>query len=69
MNKFILSEEAYTEFKGFLGENDITDFNVRVNLAGYGCSGPAFNISVEEPKENDIVEKVNDITFLLKKIL
>lgn len=69
MNKFVLSEEAYTEFKGFLGENDISDFNVRVNLAGYGCSGPAFNISIEEPKENDIVEKVNDITFFAEENL
>ncbi|MEQ8197170.1 MAG: HesB-like protein [Clostridiaceae bacterium] len=63
MNKFMLSDEAYAEFKNFLAENNISDFSIRVNLAGYGCSGPAFNITIEEPKETDTVEVIKDITF------
>lgn len=69
MSKFILSEDAYNEFKGFLTENDISDFNIRVNLAGFGCSGPAFNITIDEPKETDVSEKVNDITFMAETTL
>ena len=64
MNKFLVSEEAYNEFKSFLDENEIENYSIRINLAGFGCSGPAFNITVDEPTENDIVEKINDITLI-----
>lgn len=66
MEKITISTPAYEEFKGFLDENDIDNYNIRINLAGYGCSGPVFNISVDESHENDVVEKVNDITFLVE---
>ena len=55
MNKFLVSEEAYKEFKAFLEENEVENYSIRINLAGFGCSGPAFNITVGEVKEGDIV--------------
>ena len=69
MEKVIISEEAYAEFKAFLDENEITDYNIRIELAGYGCSGPAFNICVDSALENDITEKINDITFIIEESL
>jgi HesB-like selenoprotein len=62
-----ITEDAYKEFKNFLDENDIKEYNIRINFAGNSCSGPAFNISVDSAKEDDIVEKVNDITFVTDK--
>ena len=55
-----ISQEAYKEFKGFLDENNIEEYNIRINFAGNGCGGPVFNISIDSPKEGDLVEKVND---------
>jgi iron-sulfur cluster insertion protein len=73
MNKVIISDEAYTEFKGFLDENKVESYNIRINFAGNSCSGPAFNISIEDSieakKENDIVEQVKDINFIVEKAL
>lgn len=69
MNKITLSEEAYNEFKSFLDENKVEGYNIRINLAGFGCSGPVFNITVDEAKETDLVEKINDITFFAEKSL
>lgn len=69
MSKITLSKEAYTEFKSFLDENGIEEYNVRINLAGFGCSGPAFNISVSEPTDADLVEKVEEINFIAEKSL
>ena len=69
MNKFLVSEEAYNEFKAFLVENEVENFNIRINLAGFGCSGPAFNITVDEVKEGDVSEKVNDITLIAEEKL
>lgn len=64
-----MSETAYTEFKQFLEENDVKTFNIRINLAGMGWGGPMFNIVLDEQKENDVVEKINDMTFIVEKDL
>lgn len=69
MNKIIISEEAYKEFKDFLDENDVKDYNIRISLAGFGCHGPAFNIAVDTAKEGDGTEVVNDITFIFEEKL
>ena len=69
MNKFIVSEDAYKEFKAFLDDNEIENYSIRINLAGFGCSGPAFNITVDDAKEGDVVEKINDITLLAESKL
>jgi iron-sulfur cluster insertion protein len=66
MEKIVLSHEAYEEFKSFLDENKVESYNIRIDFAGSGCSGPSFNISVGEKEEDDIVEQVKDITFLIK---
>ena len=69
MDKILLSEEAYKEFKAFLDENEVDTYTIRINLAGFGCSGPAFNISVDEVKEGDLTQKVNDIVFVVEEKL
>lgn len=69
MEKLIISEEAYKEFKAFLDENEVENYSIRINLAGFGCSGPAFNISVDDVKEGDLTEKVQDITFVVEEKL
>jgi len=69
MNKIIISNEAYNEFKVFLDENKVESYNVRINLAGFSCHGPVFNISIDEKKENDLSEQINDITFLVDNAL
>lgn len=67
MNFITISEEAYIEFKSFLEANDIKDLSIRINYAGSACSGPVFNISPETAKDGDILEKINDITFISDK--
>ena len=69
LNKFLVSEAAYKEFKAFLDENEVEKYSIRINLAGFGCSGPAFNITVDEANENDVVETMNDITFIAESKL
>lgn len=69
MKNINISEEAYNEFKSFLEENNITDFNIRINFAGFACSGPIFNISISQPTDADEVEKINDVSFIYEKTL
>jgi len=69
MKNVTMNEDAYKEFKEFLDENNVEGYNVRINLAGYGCSGPAFNISISEVREDDVTEVINEITFIMEKTL
>lgn len=69
MEAVSINDQAYEEFKSFLDENKVDSFNIRINLAGTGCSGPVFNISVSEPTDQDITQVVNDITFIVDKEL
>lgn len=69
MSKVTISNEAYNEFKAFLDENNIDNYNIRINLAGYGCSGAAFNITISEATDDDVVDKINDINFIMEKSL
>lgn len=69
MKNVSISQEAYKEFVEFLDENKVESYNIRINLAGYACSGPVFNISVSEITDNDVTEVINDVTFIIEKKL
>lgn len=66
MDKLILSNEAYNEFKSFLDDNKVENYKIRINHTGTGCSGPSFNITLGEKEDDDLVEQIKDITFFIK---
>ena len=69
MKNITISEQAYKEFKEFLDENKVESYNIRINLAGMACSGPVFNITIDESTDDDVVEVVNDVNFIIEKRL
>lgn len=69
MKNITISEQAYKEFKEFLDENKVESYNIRINLAGMACSGPVFNITIDEATDDDVVEVVNEVKFIIEKRL
>lgn len=69
MKYITISDETYKEFVEFLKENNVTDYNIRIILSGMGCHGPALNIALSEPREGDVTEVVNDVTFIMEQNL
>lgn len=69
MKNITISEEAIKEFKDFLEENKVEAYNIRINLGGFACSGPVFNISVSDATDGDVTEVVDGITFIMEKSL
>lgn len=61
-----MSDSAYKEFEKVLTDNNIETNTVRIVISGMGWSGPSFGLVLDEQKENDIVEKVEDMTFLVE---
>lgn len=64
-----VSDQAYQEFRDLLLANDINDTNVRIALAGFGCSGPKFGLMVDDITDTDITETVKDLNFIVEKEL
>lgn len=69
MNFFKITDLAYNEFKRFLKDKSITSSYIRIYLTGMSCQGPVFNITLDEPKAEDLVQKVEDINFIVDKNL
>lgn len=62
-----ITEDGYNEFNDLLEANEIEPKIVRLALAGYGCSGPRFGLMMDEPTNEDYIEVMKDITFIVSK--
>lgn len=64
-----MSKTAYEEFVKFLDKNNINEKTIRIYVESMGCSGPQFNIAVDDKNFDDISEQVGDITFIINGYL
>lgn len=64
-----IEKEALEELRSILEEREIPDRTVRLFLAGMGCSGPQFNLSIDEINEDDLVVEDGDFKFFVEKSL
>lgn len=62
-----ITEDGYNEFNDLLEANEIEPKVVRLALAGFGCSGPRFGLMMDEPTNEDYIEVMKDITFIVSK--
>lgn len=67
MSAVKISENAFKELKELLKNNEIDTNIVRIVVSGMGCSGPRFGLVLDEKKDDDMVEEVKDMTFLVQK--
>ncbi len=67
MKNIFIDETAYIEFKELLDESNVESYNIRISLSHFTRRGPIFDVTVDEPDEDDEIEKVNDITFIVNK--
>ncbi|MDP4144091.1 MAG: HesB-like protein [Bacillota bacterium] len=64
-----ISDSAYDKFKAFLESANINSNTLRIYLENSGCSGPIFNIMVDERTMNDIFHQVKDLNFIMDGML
>jgi len=62
-----INDQAYMEFKELLDNAKVDSYKVRINIDRYGCSGPIFGVFIDEATEDDDVEIIKDITFIVEK--
>ncbi len=64
-----INEQAYKEFKALLDDANVESYNIRIGLDRVGCSGPIFNVYVDEATDKDDVEKIHEVSFIVEKSL
>ncbi len=64
-----IDDQAYKEFKELLDENQVESYNIRISVGGHSCQGPVFNVAVSEANDQDEVQTVNEINFIVEKSL
>lgn len=53
MEHLIISAEAAEQLKEIMEEKGFSENVIRVFISGMGCSGPMFNLAVDEVREDD----------------
>lgn len=58
---------ALNELKNILSAREIEETTLRIFVAGMSCSGPQFNLSVDERKDDDLAHEEDGYTFIIEK--
>lgn len=64
-----IQKEASDRLKEILSEKQIEGNVVRIFMSGSGCSGPMFNLAVDEVKENDEQVEFEGMKYVVEKSL
>ena len=62
-----IDEKSLLAIKDKVNQNNSKLNNVRIYFSGVGCDGPNFDITLDELKSDDLVYKIDDLTFLLSQ--
>ena len=62
-----IDENSLLAIKDKVNKNKNKLNNVRIYFSGVGCDGPNFDITLDELKSDDLVYKIDDLTFLLSQ--
>ncbi len=61
------NQETCEKIVGVLAAQAEKPQNIRVFIAGMGCSGPSFGLGLDNVNDNDFTEVVNGINFVVEK--
>lgn len=67
--KIKIDSISVEEIKTVIKDHTESPDNVRVYLAGMGCSGPSFGLALDDLKEGDIQEDVSGVNFIMEQDL
>ncbi len=63
-----IDENTYNAIEKALQDRD-NSVSVRIFMAGVGCCGPTFGLSIDKGKENDAIDNSRAIKFIMENDL
>lgn len=67
--KIEINEQSIEAITEIAGQHDDKPNNIRIYVAGMGCSGPSFGLALDEVKEEDLAYETSGVKFLMNKDL
>ncbi len=64
-----ISSEALNELNSILSDKQLEGNIIRIFVAGMGCSGPQFNLSLDEKNDEDMAVETENFTFVVEQEL
>lgn len=65
--KVEISQETIDEIKRTIETQSDRPANVRIFLAGHGCSGPSLGLALDEIKDTDLIDESGELKFIMDK--
>ncbi|WP_122638464.1 MULTISPECIES: hypothetical protein [unclassified Romboutsia] len=62
-----IDDKSLFNIKNKIKELNGVGNNIRIYFSGVGFEGPNFNMTLDSPKDDDLVYKIDDLTFLLSQ--
>ena len=66
---FVIDQDTVGRIRDVLEKQPDKPSNIRVYIAGMGWGGPSFGLGLDQVKEDDIVEVIDGINFLMEKYI
>ena len=64
-----VTPEAVAKIKGLIAEKELTDYGLRVFVAGGGCSGMQYGMAFENnPRESDLISEIDGVRIIVDPI-
>lgn len=65
--KIQTNEETIKAIQGIMSAQEEKQEAVRIYVAGMGCSGPSFGLTLDAINDTDVTYTENDLTFAVEK--
>lgn len=69
MMRIEINEQSIKAITEIANQHDDKPNNIRIYVAGMGCSGPSFGLALDEAKEEDLTYEAGGVKFIMEKDL
>lgn len=66
---FVVDNDTLERIRGVIEKQADKPSNIRVYIAGMGWGGPSFGLGLDQVKDDDVVEEVDGIKFVMEKYI
>jgi Fe-S cluster assembly iron-binding protein IscA len=65
--KVEINQETIDEIKKIIDTQSDRPANVRIFVAGVGCSGPSLGLALDDIKDSDLIDESGEVKFIMDK--
>lgn len=65
----VVDKDTVERIRGVIEKQPDKPSNIRVYIAGMGWGGPSFGLGLDQVKEDDLVENIDGVNFIMEKYL